>query len=211
MDGIIKMISLVIATKNKGKVREINHFLKDLSIKLFSLNDFDDLPDIIEDGKNFQENSIKKAEITAKALKKLSLADDSGLEVDFLGGSPGVYSSRYSGENATDASNRMKLLSELAEVKDISNRSARFVCHLVLWDPNKELLFETDGICEGKIGFEETGHGGFGYDCIFIPDGYNVTMAELSEDEKNKISHRGKALKNFSDFLQKTRLDFLDK
>ncbi|MCX6347022.1 MAG: non-canonical purine NTP pyrophosphatase, partial [Actinobacteria bacterium] len=141
------MISLVIATKNKGKVREINHFLKDLNIKLFSLIDFNDLPTIIEDGKNFKDNSIKKAKITAKALKKLSLADDSGLEVDFLGGSPGVYSSRYSGKNATDKSNRIKLLSELAEVKDISKRTARFVCHLVLWDPQKGLLFETDGIC----------------------------------------------------------------
>ena len=205
------MIPLVIATKNKGKVKEINHFLKDLNIKLFSLNDFNDLPEIIEDGKNFKENSIKKAKITAEALKKLSLADDSGLEVDFLGGSPGVYSSRYSGKNATDKSNRQKLLSELAEVKDISKRTARFVCHLVLWDPQKGLLFETDGICDGKISFKETGSGGFGYDCIFIPNDFNVTMAELSEDAKNKISHRGKALKDFSDFLKKNNLDFLDK
>jgi non-canonical purine NTP pyrophosphatase (RdgB/HAM1 family) len=204
------MISLVIATKNKGKVREINHFLKDFNIKLFSLNDFDNVPDIIEDGKNFQENSIKKAEITAKALRKLSLADDSGLEVDFIGGCPGVYSSRYSGENATDASNRAKLLLELAEVRDINKRSARFVCHLVLWDPDKGILFETDGICEGKIGFTEKGNGGFGYDCIFIPDGYDMTMAELSEDEKNNISHRGKALKHFSDFIKKNTLDFTD-
>ena len=205
------MISLVIATKNKGKVREINHFLKDFDVRLFSLNDFNDLPDIIEDGKNFQDNSIKKAEVTANALKRLALADDSGLEVDFLGGKPGVYSSRYGGENATDKSNRMKLLSELAEVKDIRKRSARFVCHMVLWDPEAGLLFETDGICEGKIGFEEIGEGGFGYDCIFIPDGYDLTMAELSEDEKNKISHRGKALKNFSDFFKKNIQDFLDK
>jgi XTP/dITP diphosphohydrolase len=205
------MISLVIATKNKGKIREINRFLKDLNINLLSLNDFNDLPEIIEDGKNFKENSIKKAEITANALKKLSLADDSGLEVDFLGGRPGVYSSRYSGKNATDKSNRTKMLSELAEIKDISKRTARFVCHLVLLDPRKGLLFETDGICEGKISFKETGSGGFGYDCIFIPEGFDVTMAELSEDEKNKISHRGKALKNFADFLQENNLDFLDK
>jgi XTP/dITP diphosphohydrolase len=205
------MIPLVIATKNNGKMKEINHFLKDLSIKLFSLNDFNDLPEIIEDGKNFKENSIKKAKITAESLKKLSLADDSGLEVDFLGGSPGVYSSRYSGENATDKSNRQKLLSELAVVKDISKRTARFICHLVLWDPQKGLLFETDGICEGKISFNETGSGGFGYDCIFIPNGFDVTMAELNEDTKNKISHRGKALKDFSDFLKKNNLDFSDK
>jgi len=208
MDGIIKTVSLVIATKNKGKVSEISHFLKDSDTKLFSLNDFDGLPDIIEDGSNFQENSIKKAKTSAEALKILTLADDSGLEVDFLGGNPGVYSARYSGENATDASNRVKLLSELAEVNDINRRSARFVCHLVLWDPQKGILFETDGICEGNIGFEEKGSGGFGYDCIFIPSGYDLTMAQLSEDVKNEISHRGKALKNFSDFLKKNNPDF---
>jgi XTP/dITP diphosphohydrolase len=202
------MISLVVATKNKGKVREINYFLKDLNFKLYSLNDFNDLPDIVEDGKNFKENSIKKAEIAARILKKVTLADDSGLEVDFLCGSPGVYSSRYSGKNATDKSNREKLLKELKEVKDPSKRTARFVCHLVLWHPERGLLFETDGICEGKIGFKGAGSGGFGYDCIFIPDGFNVTMAELSEDEKNRISHRGKALKGFLDFIQNNNLDF---
>jgi len=202
------MISLVVATKNKGKVREINYFLKDLNFKLYSLNDFNDLPDIIEDGKNFKENSIKKAEITARILKKVTLADDSGLEVDFLCGNPGVYSSRYSGKDATDKSNREKLLLELAEVEDPDKRTARFVCHLVLWHPERGLLFETDGICEGKISFKEAGNGGFGYDCIFIPEGFNVTMAELSEYEKNKISHRGKALKSFLDFLQNNNLDF---
>jgi non-canonical purine NTP pyrophosphatase (RdgB/HAM1 family) len=202
------MISLIIATKNKGKVREINHFLKGLEIELLSLNDFNDLPDIIEDGKNFKENSMKKAEKTAAALKKISLADDSGLEVDFLEGKPGIYSARYSGENATDKSNRIKLLKEMKEVKDIEKRTARFVCHLVLWDPQKGLLFETDGICEGKIDFKETGDGGFGYDSIFIPDGFDMTMAEMSEDEKNIISHRGKALKNFSDFIRKNEAVF---
>jgi len=211
MDEIIKTFSLVIATKNKGKVSEISHFLKDSSVRLFSLNDFGGLPEIVEDGANFQENSIKKAQVTAKTLKILSLADDSGLEVDFLGGRPGVYSARYSGDNATDKSNRVKLLSEMTEAADIGKRSARFVCHLVLWDPVKGLLFETDGICEGNIGFEEKGYGGFGYDCIFIPRGYHVTMAELSEDVKNEISHRGKALKNFSDFLKKNNLEFSDR
>lgn len=205
------MISLVIATKNEGKVREINHFLKDLGIKLYSLNDFNNPPEIVEDGRNFKENAIKKAEITAGILKKLTLADDSGLEVDFLMGSPGVFSSRYSGENATDESNRRKLIEELADIKDFSKRTARFVCHLVLWDPYKGLIFETDGICEGKIGFKEEGSGGFGYDSIFIPDEFSATMAELSEDEKNKISHRGKALNGFLEFLQKNDLNFQDK
>ncbi|MCE5329516.1 XTP/dITP diphosphatase [bacterium] len=200
--------SIIIATKNKGKVKEIRHYLKDSGIKLLSLNDFEESPEIIEDGESFKENSIKKARIVAHAFNKPTLADDSGLEVDFLNGKPGVFSSRYSGENATDKSNRDKLLSELSDVKELSARSARFVCHLVLWDPQKDLLFETDGICEGDIGFEETGSGGFGYDCIFIPKGFNRTMAQLSEDEKNQISHRGKALKNFVSFLEKNKYIF---
>lgn len=200
--------SIIIATKNKGKVKEIWHFLKDLNINLLSLNDFENLPEIIEDGKNFKENSIKKAKIIAETFQKLTLADDSGLEVDFLNGNPGVYSSRYSGENATDKSNRDKLLSELAEIKDLNERTARFVCHLVLWDPQRGLLFETDRFCEGWIGFEETGSGGFGYDCIFIPKGFNKTMAQLSKDEKNEISHRGKALKDFTGFINKNKFLF---
>lgn len=200
--------SILIATKNKGKVKEIWHFLKDLNISLLSLNDFENLPEIIEDGKNFKENSIKKAKIIAETFQKLTLADDSGLEVDFLNGNPGVYSSRYSGENATDKSNRDKLLSGLAEIKDLNERTARFVCHLVLWDPQRGLLFETDRFCEGWIGFEETGSGGFGYDCIFIPKGFNKTMAQLSKDEKNEISHRGKALKDFTGFINKNKFLF---
>ncbi|MCL5069691.1 MAG: XTP/dITP diphosphatase [Actinobacteria bacterium] len=200
--------SLVIATKNKGKFREIKHYLKDSNINLLSLNDFEEIPEIVEDGRSFRENSLKKARIIAKALKKPALADDSGLEVDFLNGNPGVYSSRYSGEGATDKSNRDKLLSELSNIKDLEGRLARFVCHLVFWDPQKGLLFETDGVCEGNIGFEETGSGGFGYDCIFIPRGFDRTMAQLSEDEKNKISHRGKALKKFASFIEENKYLF---
>ena len=205
MNNSKSKISIIIATKNKGKVKEIKHYLKDLNICLFSLNDFENLPEIIEDGKNFKENSIKKAKITAETFQKLTLADDSGLEVDFLKGAPGVYSSRYSGENATDKSNREKLLSELAEVKELNKRTARFVCHLVLWDPSKGPIFETDGICEGNIGFKEVGDSGFGYDSIFIPKGFYKTMAQLEKDEKNEISHRGKALKSFVEFMNKNK------
>lgn len=199
-------ILIIIATKNKGKIIEIKHYLKDLNMQIFSLNDFENLPVIIEDGKNFKENSLKKAKITAETFQKLALADDSGLEVDFLKGAPGVYSSRYSGENATDKSNREKLLSELAGIKELNKRTARFVCHLVLWDPLEGPLFETDGICEGNIGFKEMGQGGFGYDSIFIPKGFNKTMAQLGKDEKNEISHRGKALKSFVEFINKNKV-----
>ncbi|MDD5658904.1 MAG: RdgB/HAM1 family non-canonical purine NTP pyrophosphatase [Actinomycetota bacterium] len=197
--------SMIVATKNKGKIKEIRYYLKDLKVDLFSLGDFRKLPEIIEDGLSFQDNSIKKARTVAKFFNKLSLADDSGLEVDLLNGMPGVFSSRYSGQHATDKSNRDKLLSDLSGAKNLNERSAKFVCHLVLWDPHKNLLFETDGICEGNIGFEEKGAGGFGYDCIFIPKGFNRTMAQLTEVEKNQISHRGKALKKFVCFLENNK------
>jgi len=193
--------SIIIATNNEGKVSEIKHYLKDFNFKIYYLKDFKNVPEIVEDGKDFRENAIKKAKIISETFNKLSLADDSGLEVDFLGGKPGVFSARYSGIDATDKSNRVKLLSELSQAKDLKDRSARFVCHLVLWDPIKGLIFETDGVCEGNIGFKEVGDGGFGYDSIFIPKGFDKTMAQLSKDEKNEISHRGKALKNFVKFL----------
>lgn len=193
--------SIIIATNNEGKVSEIKYYLKDFNFKIYYLKDFKNVPEIVEDGKDFRENAIKKAKIISETFNKLSLADDSGLEVNFLGGKPGVFSARYSGIDATDKSNRVKLLSELSQAKDLKDRSARFVCHLVLWDPIKGLIFETDGVCEGNIGFKEVGDGGFGYDSIFIPKGFDKTMAQLSKDEKNEISHRGKALKNFVKFL----------
>jgi len=118
-----------------------------------------------------------------------------------LGGRPGVKSSRYSGENATDKQNRDKLLKELDNAKKISERTARFLCSMVLWDPEKGFIFEARGTCEGSIGFEEKGSGGFGYDCIFIPSGYNKTMAQLDPEEKNRISHRGRALKALYEFI----------
>ena len=194
-------MEIIIATKNEGKVKEIKHFLKNLNIVFKSLNDFIEVPEIVEDGISFEENAIIKAKKIANFLNKPVIADDSGLEVDYLNGKPGIYSSRYSGKNATDKSNRQKLLEELKELKDPLKRSARFVCSLVLWDPEKGLVFSTAGVCEGVIGFEEKGKNGFGYDSIFIPFGYKKTMAQLSKDEKNKISHRGKALSNLFDFF----------
>ncbi|MDZ7837395.1 MAG: non-canonical purine NTP pyrophosphatase [Actinomycetota bacterium] len=129
------------------------------------------------------------------------VADDSGLEVDALDGRPGIYSSRFAGIKATDEENRKKLL-ECLEGVGKEDRGAQFVCSLVLWDPNKGLVFDTRGICRGKIGLTEKGEGGFGYDCLFIPEGYHKTMAELSADQKNRISHRGRALASFYRFIE---------
>jgi len=195
-------MEIVIASKNTGKINEIKSFCTDLeNIKWLTFKDFKDFPDINEEGNSFLENARIKARDISLYTGKIALADDSGLEVDFLEGRPGVRSSRYSGENSTDKQNRDRLLEEMKEVKELSRRTARFVCYMVLYDPEKGVLFETRGICEGFIGFKEKGSGGFGYDCIFIPSGYNKTMAQLTQAEKNNISHRGKALRAMYEFI----------
>lgn len=195
-------MEIVIASKNKGKIKEIKSFYSDLiKVKWLTFKDFKDFPDVVEEGGSFLENARIKAKNISHYTGKITLADDSGLEVDFLGGRPGVRSSRYSGENVTDRQNRDKLLEEMEGAEKISERTARFICNMVLWDPGEGSIFETRGVCEGVIGFEEKGSGGFGYDCIFIPSGYNKTMAQLTGIEKNDISHRGKALKALYDFI----------
>ncbi|MEA2015548.1 MAG: RdgB/HAM1 family non-canonical purine NTP pyrophosphatase [Actinomycetota bacterium] len=195
-------MQIVIASKNEGKIKEIKSFCHDaVKVEWLTFKDFDGFPEIIEDGKSFLENAKIKAKGISLYTGRTALADDSGLEVDFLGGRPGVKSSRYSGEDATDKQNRDKLLEELDGVKEISERAARFVCSMVLWDPKKGFVSEARGKCEGSIGFEEKGSSGFGYDCIFIPAGYNKTMARLEPEEKNRISHRGRALKVLYEFI----------
>ena len=197
-------MEIVIASKNKGKIVEIvNYDSAILKIDWLTFEDFKEIPDVEEIGDSFLDNAIIKAEAISKFTRKAALADDSGLIVDALGGKPGVQSSRFAGLHATDKENRDKLLDEIKSVKDPGKRSARFVCSMILWDLEKGLIFKTDGICEGSIGFEEKGTGGFGYDSIFIPEGYDRTMAELDHREKNKISHRGKALADFYDFIVK--------
>lgn len=195
-------MEILIASRNEGKIEEIKSYFRDLpDIGWLTYRDFKGLPEIRESGKSFLENSILKAKILSGFSGKLTLADDSGLEVDILGGRPGIYSSRFAGSMASDSENRNKLLNELSEYKNPGQRKARFVCSLVLWDPAKGLVFKTDGICGGYIGFKEIGTGGFGYDPIFIPDGYKKTMAQLETDEKSLISHRGRALKELRSFI----------
>jgi XTP/dITP diphosphohydrolase len=196
-------MEIVIATKNKGKIEEIKEYEACSKINWLTFKDLGDFPDVEETGSSFLDNAIIKAKAISEFTKKAALADDSGLIVDALGGRPGVYSSRYAGPEATDKENRDKLLEEMEDVTELSGRSARFVCSMVMWDTDNGLVFKTEGICEGKIGFEEKGKGGFGYDCIFTPEGYQKTMAELESKEKNTISHRGKALLDFCDFIVK--------
>lgn len=193
-----------MATKNRGKLREIRSVLKGLPVRLYGLNHFENVPDVEEDGKSFSENSLKKARFYSKRFGKIAIADDSGLEVDALDGGPGIYSARYAGEGATDQENRKKLLKALEGVP-VSKRGAKFKCVIAMVAPDgREILVE--GACKGKIGFKEVGRNGFGYDSLFILPRYGKTMAQLSLKEKNRISHRGKALRK----LRKVLKDFID-
>lgn len=197
-------MEIVIASKNKGKIEEIKTYRDSANgIKWLTYKDFKGLPDVEETGDSFLDNAIIKAKSLAEHTGKPALADDSGLIVDALDGMPGVRSSRYAGPDATDKANRIKLLDALKDIQDGPERSARFVCSMIFWDPKDGLVFKTDGVCEGRIGLKEKGSGGFGYDCIFIPSGHDRTMAQLGNSEKNRISHRGIALAYFYDFIVK--------
>lgn len=182
---------VVLATKNRGKIEEFTPLLSIVFQKIITLTDLDSVPDIVEDGSTFRENALKKARFISKFTQKLTLADDSGLEVEALGGRPGIFSSRYAGEGAWDKENINKLLRELS---GLSNRKGRFVCSLALVSPGgKEIVVE--GMCEGIIIDEPRGEGGFGYDPVFLIPEMNKTFAELSSEEKNQISHRARAVK----------------
>lgn len=187
-------MKIVFATSNPHKLHELNEICADSGIE-FVLPSEGFAP--IENGSTFEENSLIKAKEAFRVSKTYSLADDSGLCVDALDGAPGLYSARYAG---TQDEKIEKLLGEL---KGFENRRAKFVCCLTLLDDKGEMIFQTVGECHGSIVKERKGINGFGYDPIFKADNYDCTIAELSEEEKNKISHRGKALKNFLEFMHK--------
>ena len=191
---------IVISTGNAHKLEEIGAILKDLDYNIHSLKDVNlDNLEIEENGKTFEHNALIKARTVAKLTNMITIADDSGLEVDAIGKKPGIYSSRYAGENATDAENREKLLKALKNTA-ASHRTARFVCCIaVVFPDGKE--FVVRGTCEGTIAFEEKGDNGFGYDSLFIVDNYNKTFAELPSSIKIAISHRAKALELMKDEL----------
>lgn len=194
-------MDLVIATQNRGKFREIKDILSRLEITIHSLSEFPDIPEIEETGKTFEENAVIKAQTVARLTGMAALADDSGLEVDLLDGKPGVYSSRFAGEQATDSMNNAKLLSLVGDAP-LEHRHARFVCAVALATPD-ELIGTVTGSCEGYINNTERGDGGFGYDPLFLARDYNMTFAELNQDIKNKISHRAKALNKACIMLEK--------
>ncbi|MFB8377278.1 XTP/dITP diphosphatase [Paenibacillus taichungensis] len=192
---------IIVATRNAGKVREFAHAFAPLGKEVKSMFDFPELPDVVEDGVTFAENAWKKAKTVGDALGLPVLADDSGLCVDLLDGDPGVYSARYAGEGATDAKNNAKLLEALESLKSGEDTEqpllspASFVCALVLYDPATGHKYEAEGTAKGWITAEAAGGGGFGYDPLFYVPEYEMTMAELTLEQKQAISHRGNALR----------------
>ena len=192
-------IILVLASRNKGKTAEIQDLLKDFPITIKNLDDFGPIPHIKETGVTFDENAYLKASFTAKILGLPAMADDSGICVDALNGTPGVYSARYAGEDATDEQRCAKLLEDL---KSESIRKAAFECVIsIAVPPGPALTYE--GRCEGLIADQPSGSNGFGYDPIFYYPPLNKTFAELSQEEKNLVSHRGIALKEIQDEFDK--------
>lgn len=188
------MARIVLASRNKGKIRELSELLAESGIaaEVLSLADFPELPEIEEGGATFQENAVKKATIVAAATGLVTLADDSGLEVDALGGQPGVLSARFAGSHGNDNANNALLLERLRDISE-EHRTARFKCAIAIAAPDGKT--ETcDGFCEGMIGFAPKGTGGFGYDPLFFIPDQRMTMAELPEGIKNRISHRAKAM-----------------
>ncbi|MBI9016135.1 MAG: XTP/dITP diphosphatase [Phycisphaerae bacterium] len=199
----MKIDKIVIATSNKGKAAEFARMLKGLDIQILSLADFDDVSDVEENGSTFAENAFIKASTYAKELNCYAIADDSGLQVDALDLAPGIYSARYAGDDSPDRdlANNSKLLKELAEVPQ-EQRRARFCCSLCLADPDGNAVICTEGFVKGEIIDNPRGDKGFGYDPLFYIKEYDKTAAELEPDIKNKISHRGQAIKLLLEQLQ---------
>jgi len=193
---------LLVATTNLGKFAEVQAFLKNLPLTILSLKSLGSWPAIVEDGATFEENALKKARALAEYSGVITLADDSGLEVDALNGAPGIYSARYAGEEGNDDKNNEKLLRELQGIAE-DKRSARFVCALALCAPESRGIEEwtVRESCEGRIAFELRGPNGFGYDPLFFYPPFGKTFGEIDRATKATVSHRGKALKKLAEML----------
>ena len=196
------VIDLLVATTNPGKFAEVQAFLKKYPLRILSLKVVAAPPEVIEDGGTFEENALKKARTLAEFSGLITLADDSGLEVDVLNGAPGIYSARYAGPEGDDERNNAKLLRELAPVPE-EKRTARFVCALALYvpDANRATQWTARESCEGRIAFALKGANGFGYDPLFFYPPLGKTFGEIDRETKATVSHRGKALRKFAESL----------
>ncbi|MCD9185784.1 MAG: RdgB/HAM1 family non-canonical purine NTP pyrophosphatase [Pyrinomonadaceae bacterium] len=194
-------LQLLAATNNKGKIKELKELLADLPFELKGLNDFANISEVEETGTTFEENAILKAKGYANQTGIWAVADDSGLEIEALNGAPGVYSARYGGaDSGYDKKNEM-ILAQMAQTGS-ENRAAQFVCVMAISDEKGEIKHLAQGVCRGKIAFQPGGTNGFGFDPIFVPDGYENTFGELSNEIKQKISHRGVASAEIIRFLR---------
>lgn len=194
------MTKLIFATGNENKMKEIRQIMSDMDVEIISMKQAGISADIVEDGTTFEENAIIKAKAIAKLTKEIVLADDSGLEIDYINKEPGIYSARYMGEDTSYHIKNQNLIDRLKDAKD-EERSARFVCAIAAAFPDGEVL-TTIGTIEGRIAYEEKGENGFGYDPIFYVPEFGCTTAELSEEDKNKVSHRGNALRAMKEKLK---------
>ncbi|MBI4848078.1 MAG: XTP/dITP diphosphatase [Nitrospirae bacterium] len=200
-------MDIVLATRNKKKIEEIKKILSEgiageRIVNVFTPDDFPRCLEVEEDGETFEANAVKKAVYISMCTGMTAIADDSGLEVDALNGAPGVFSARYAGEAANDIANCEKLLLEMKEVSQ-DKRGARFVCCIAMASRDDVKTFF--GYVEGKIGAEMRGKKGFGYDPLFFPEGFQRTFAEMSDDEKNALSHRGRALKELQKYIKEKK------
>lgn len=197
------MTELLVATTNLEKFAEVQAFLSKLPLRITSLKSLTNPPEVIEDGRTFEENALKKARMLADHSGLLTLADDSGLEVDALGGRPGIYSARYAGAEGDDERNNQKLLGELIGVGEEEQRTARFVCALALCAPQSQGMKDwvVRQTCEGRIAFGLSGSHGFGYDPLFFYPPLGKTLGEVNREVKATVSHRGKALMKLAEIL----------
>ena len=196
-----KVKRILFATGNQGKMKEVREILVDLGVEVISMREAGVSAEIVEDGETFEENAVIKARTIMELTGEVTLADDSGLEIDALGGEPGVYSARYMGEDTSYHIKNNDLIRRLSQVPR-QQRTARFVCSIAAAFPDGEII-TTDGVIEGLIGYEEAGENGFGYDPIFVVPQLGCTTAQLSDEQKNEISHRGKALRKMKEELRK--------
>jgi XTP/dITP diphosphohydrolase len=196
------LFELLIATYNPGKIRELKSLLGALPLRLRGLSEFPSVQEVAETGESFAANAVLKATGYARQTRLWTLADDSGLEVEALNGAPGVFSARYGGPEASDADRVTLLLDELSRTND-RQRRARFVSVIAIAGPDAQLSNVAEGICDGHLAHAPRGTNGFGYDPIFIPDGYEQTFGELADEVKKSISHRARALAATGSFLRR--------
>ena len=199
--------TIILASRNKKKTREVSEILAAVGFSVIPVTDFPDVPEVEEDGQTFAENAAKKATEVAQKLNQWVIGEDSGLIVDALNGAPGIYSARYSGEGATDDRNNARLIAELATISD-DKRGAGYICSVALSNPQGEIRIACEGTCRGRILREANGEGGFGYDPYFLIPEYHQTFGQLSSVVKHRLSHRARAFAKFIPLLQNICYEF---